>query len=347
MITSELGGVNLRIPFEEVKATLKDILIARHNTPEPHAEEVASVLTQNSLDGVYTHGINRFMALIHSIELGSVLPNETACRVSGLGGYEIWDGRAGFGIVNARTCTQRAIELAKTHGIACVSIRNTNHWLRGGTYGILVAEAGMLGILFTNAKANMCAWGTMEPCVGNNPLVLAVPRSNGEHVIADTSFSQYSYGKLQLAKLEGRMMPDPAGYNEEGKLSCDPSEVLRTQRLIPMGKWKGSAIAMLLDLITSVSSFGNSSAAIAALKDGDERACCQTFIVINPFALGDRQQADAIIDQALDLVLNATPAPGETVRYPGQNMLRIRKENTELGIPVNEKVWNKILSLRS
>ncbi|MGI6403767.1 MAG: 3-dehydro-L-gulonate 2-dehydrogenase [Oscillospiraceae bacterium] len=336
----------MRIPFEEVKATLKEILIHRHNTPEPFAEEVAHVITQNSLDGVYTHGINRFVTLINSIELGSVLPNETACRISGLGGYEIWDGRAGLGIVNARICTQRAIELAKTHGIACVSVRNTNHWLRGGTYGIMVAQAGMLGILFTNTKANMCAWGTMEHCVGNNPLVMAVPRSNGEHVVMDTSFSQYSYGKLQLAKLEGRTMPDPAGYDHQGNLSCDPAEVLRSRRLISMGKWKGSSIAMLLDLIASVSSFGYSSAAIAAMEGDDEKACSQTFIVINPFALGEPAQAEAIIDQALDMVLHATPVPGQTVRYPGQAMVRIRKENTEQGIPVNEKVWNKILSLK-
>ncbi len=335
----------MRIPFEEVKATLKEILMGR-NTPEPYAEEVAHVLAQNSLDGVYTHGINRFVALINSIELGSVLPTETACRVSGLGGYEIWDGRSGLGIVNARICTQRAIELAKTHGIACVSIRNSNHWLRGGTYGIMAAQAGMLGIIFTNARANMCAWGTMEHCLGNNPLVMAVPRKNGEHVIMDTSFSQYSYGKLQLAKLEGRTMPDPAGYDDEGNLSSDPTEVLRCKRLISMGKWKGSSIAMLLDLITSVSSFGYSSAAMAAMEGTDERACSQTFIIINPFALGEQEQADAIVDEALEMVLGATPVPGETVRYPGQAMLGIRKENTQLGIPVHEKVWNKILSLK-
>ena len=102
----------------------------------------------------------------------------------------------------------------------------------------------------------------------------------------DTSFSQYSYGKLQLAKLEGRTMPDPAGYDHQGNLSCDPAEVLRSRRLISMGKWKGSSIAMLLDLIASVSSFGYSSAAIAAMEGDDEKACSQTFIVINPFALG-------------------------------------------------------------
>ena len=241
--------------------------------------------------------------------------------------------------------TQRAIELAKTHGIACVSIRNTNHWLRGGTYGKMTAEAGMLGIHFTNARTNMCAWGSQQHALGNNPLVLAVPRANGEHVVADTSFSQYSYGKLQLARLEGRMMPEPGGYDENGQLSCDPDVILKNQKILPMGKWKGASIAMLLDLITAVSSFGNCASMVADLGGPDERAFSQTFIVINPLALGDENTFSRIVEEAVNCVLNAKPLPGEKVRYPGQSMKRYRTENLEQGIPVNEGVWKEICAL--
>lgn len=334
----------MRVPFEEVKQVLKEKLI-KFGSPENYAEQVAYVMAENSLEGVYTHGINRYMRLIKNIQDGITLPNEVAEKVSGIGGYEIWDGKLGFGIVNAVLCTQRAIELAKTHGIACVSIRNTNHWLRGGTYGKMTAEAGMLGIHFTNARTNMCAWGSQQHALGNNPLVLAVPRANGEHVVADTSFSQYSYGKLQLARLEGRMMPEPGGYDENGQLSCDPDVILKNQKILPMGKWKGASIAMLLDLITAVSSFGNCASMVADLGGPDERAFSQTFIVINPLALGDENTFSHIVEEAVNCVLNAKPLPGEKVRYPGQSMKRYRTENLEQGIPVNEGVWKEICAL--
>ena len=334
----------MRIAFEQVQQTLKEKLI-KYGSPENYAEQVAYVMAENSLEGVYTHGINRYMRLIKNIQDGLTLPSEVAEKVAGLGGYEIWDGKLGFGIVNAQLCTNRAIELAKTHGVACVSLRNTNHWLRGATYGKMTAEAGMLGIHFTNARTNMCAWGTQQHALGNNPLVLAVPRANGEHVIADTSFSQYSYGKLQLARLEGKMMPQPGGYDENGELSCDPTVILKNQKILPMGQWKGASIAMLLDLITSVSSFGNCAAMVAKLPGNDEHAFSQTFIAINPLALGDEKTFSEIVENAVNCVLNAKPLPGQTVHYPGQSMVRKRKENLEQGIPVNEGVWAEICAL--
>lgn len=334
----------MRIQFEEAKAVLKEKLI-KYGSPEDYAERVAYVMAENSLEGVYTHGINRYMRLINNMKDGLTLPDKVCEKVSGLGGYEIWDGQLGFGIINAQICTNRAIELAKTHGIACVSLRNTNHWLRGGTYGKMTAEAGMLGIHFTNARTNMCAWGAQQHALGNNPLVLAVPRANGDHVIADTSFSQYSYGKLQLARLEGRTMEMPGGYDENGELSCDPVVILKSQKLLPMGQHKGASIAMLLDLITSVSSFGNCAAMITKLGGKDEHAFSQTFIVINPLALGDQDTFSEIVENAVNCVLEAKPLPGQKVRYPGQATRSRRQENLDKGIPVDDSIWTSICAL--
>jgi 3-dehydro-L-gulonate 2-dehydrogenase len=328
--------------FEDLHRELKKILVDRGSSEEA-ADVVARVIVENTRDGVASHGVNRFRRLIRNIDQGLTKPDAVPVRVSGIGGYEIWDGNLGFGVFNSIVCTNRAVELAKTHGISCVSIRNSNHFLRGGTYGLIIAEAGMMGIVFTNTQVNMCAWGTSTRSVGNNPLVLAVPRANGAHVIADTSFSEYSYGKLQVARLEKRVMPTPAGFDENGNLSKDPEVVLKTCRLLPAAKWKGSSIALLLDLITSVSSFGNSSASIYQNAQADEYAHSHTFIAINPLALGKKEDANRIIEETLKFLLDAAPAPGETVHYPGQAMLKCREINEKEGIPVDETVWNQIL----
>ena len=36
---------------------------------------------------------------------------------------------------------------------------------------------------------------------------------------------------------------------------------------------------------------------------------------------------------------------GRPVRYPGENTLRLREENRRLGLPMDDAVWNEIMSL--
>ena len=59
--------------------------------------------------------------------------------------------------------------------MGAIALANTNHWMRGGTYGWQAAEAGLFGICWTNTLANLPAWGTASPVLGNNPLVIGIP----------------------------------------------------------------------------------------------------------------------------------------------------------------------------
>src|SRR6185436_16037737 len=112
------------------------------------------------------------------------------------GAIEQWDGRRGVGNLNAHASMSRAISLARADGIGCVALRNTNHWMRGGNYGWQAVEAGVIGICWTNTMPNLPPWGASEPSLGNNPLVIGVPRTNG-HVVLDMAMSQFSYGTLE------------------------------------------------------------------------------------------------------------------------------------------------------
>ena len=89
---------------------------------------------------------------------------------------------------------ERAIALGREHGMGCVALANTNHWMRGGTYGWQAVDAGAIGICWTNTMANLPAWGAAEPRVGNNPLVIAVPHARGP-VVLDMAMSQFSSGR--------------------------------------------------------------------------------------------------------------------------------------------------------
>jgi 3-dehydro-L-gulonate 2-dehydrogenase len=84
--------------------------------------------------------------------------------------------------------------------------------MRGGTYGWQAAEAGVIGICWTNTMPNLPPWGGGEPCLGNNPLVIAVPRKGG-HVVLDMAMSQFSYGALESYRSRGEMLPVDGGFD--------------------------------------------------------------------------------------------------------------------------------------
>ena len=121
--------------------------------------------------------------------------------VGSCGALERWDGKLGIGNLNAYQAMDRAIELARRHGIGCVALANTNHWMRGGTYGWQAADAGLMGICWTNTLANLPPWGASDPRLGNNPFVIAVPRPEG-HVVLDMAMSQFSYGRLASYQMQ-------------------------------------------------------------------------------------------------------------------------------------------------
>jgi len=134
----------------------------KYSFTKENAELLAKIHSESTLDGINSHGINRVPIFLDYITKGLVKINSTPSIVASMGSIERWEGNLGSGVLNAITCTDRAILLAKEHGIGMVALRNTNHWMRGGTYGWRAAEQGCISIMFTNTTPNMPAWGGKE-----------------------------------------------------------------------------------------------------------------------------------------------------------------------------------------
>lgn len=329
----------MRVPFEKLKSEFERVLLTLGFTDE-QARFCATTFAENSRDGVYTHGLNRFPALVEYIKLGLVNPAAEPSLVGAFGAMEQWDGHLGAGILNASFCMGRAISLAQENGISCIALRNTNHWMRAGTYGWQAAEAGLIGVCFTNTIANLPPWGGLEPRLGNNPLVIAVPRKGG-HVVLDMAISQYSVGKLNLYKNNNEELPLPGGYDNEGHLSADAAAILQSTRLLPVGFWKGSGLAMVLDLLATVLSQGKSTAKITESKY--ESGCSQVFICVKP---ADDDYTAQLIEEIISYTKTSKPEKeGGAIAYPGENTLRNREKSLREGVLVDERIWNKVLAM--
>lgn len=334
----------MRIKYDDMVNEFERVLLKKGlNVEDAHA--AAKLFTDTSVDGIYSHGVNRFPRVISYIEKGYINLDKKAVKIDGIGGFERWDGQRGLGNLNAKICMDRAIELAKEYGVGVVAIKNTNHWMRGGTYGWQAADAGCIGMCWTNTQPNMPAWGAKDRRIGNNPFIMSIPRTNGEHVVVDCAMAQFSYGKIEECKLNGKMLPVAGGYDSQGNISCDPAEIEKTWRVLPIGFWKGSGMSIALDLIATVLSGGNSTYEVGKLSD-DEYGLSQVVIAIDPNHMNSKEFTDGLIDNVLTDIKASEPAQeGGQIRYPGELEFRTRRDNLENGIPVNEDIWNTICNM--
>jgi 3-dehydro-L-gulonate 2-dehydrogenase len=332
-----------RLSFQDVQSTLAGVLV-KLGMAQVRAETCARLFAETTRDGVYTHGINRFPRFVAMILNGSVDVKAEPLRVAGFGALERWDGRRGPGNLNALAAMERAIELGRAHGIGCVAMNNTNHWMRAGTYGWQAAEAGLVGICWTNTMPNLPPWGGVNPVIGNNPVVFAVPRAKG-HVVLDMAMSQFSYGSLAAYRKKGEMLPVDGGFDEAGNLTRDPGAIEKSWRPLAIGYWKGSGFSMVLDMIAAMMSLGKATHEFT-MDPLIEVGICQMFVTMNPEAFGPSPRAAEIADDVVASLHAAKPVKeGGAVRYPGEQVLRVRAENDALGLPVEPATWEKILAM--
>jgi 3-dehydro-L-gulonate 2-dehydrogenase len=330
-----------RIPFATIYQELLRVLVKTGFAEEP-AQLCARLFAETSLDGVYSHGLNRFPRFMEFIAKGYINIQARPERVQSFGMWEQWDGNRGPGNLNAYYSMNQALALARTHGLGCVALKNTNHWMRGGSYGWQAVEAGCVGICWTNTAANLPAWGAQDCRLGNNPLVLAVPRPQA-HVVLDMSMSQFSYGKMQSARSRGELLPFEGGYDREGNLTRDPGAILEARRPLPIGYWKGSGLSLLLELIAVLLSGGESRTQAGNFED--ERGISQVFIAFDLTKLPDQHLVGRAVAETIANLHQSVPSDSKgKVYYPGERTLQTRLENLESGIPVDDKVWEAVQS---
>ncbi|HHT25496.1 MAG TPA: 3-dehydro-L-gulonate 2-dehydrogenase [Clostridiaceae bacterium] len=336
--------MNMRVPFDQLKAVIKQALL-NVGLPEEKAEICARIHSETSLDGIESHGLNRVPRFVNYVKKGLVNVHAEPELIHARGLAENYDGNLGVGIINAMFCMDRAIALAKEHGLGIVTIRNTTHWMRGGTYAWQAAEQGMLAINWTNTESCMPMWGSTEISVGNNPFCMAIPDEKTP-IVLDMALSLYSYGKLETYRLAGKQLPYPGGFDKNGNLTSDPGAIEESQRILPTGYWKGSGLAIALDMAAAILANGKTGLDMDAEGNGNCTSCCQVFIVIDPTIFSTKEEIEQMIKNRIDAVHNAKPEKeGDTVTVPGERSLAKRAYNLANGVPVNEQVWTRVQEL--
>jgi 3-dehydro-L-gulonate 2-dehydrogenase len=113
-----------------------------------------------------------------------------------------------------------------------------------------------------------------------------------------------------------------------------------------MGYWKGSGFAILLDLVASLLAGGRTTAGMDKFDKGSCGSCCQVFIAIDPLRFNSAEFVEQAINETISQLRNSIPATANSeILYPGEQSLRTRMENLELGIPVDDGIWERVKQL--
>ena len=313
-------------------------LFATERIPKPRARRLAELFTQASADGVWSHGVHRVPSLLKLLRGGAIAQTNSDPRlIANFGALARFDGLGGFGPLNAEFCIDRAMALADSHGVGCVALHNTRHWGRPGNFGWRAAEKGYLAICWTNTPPNMPAWGDTSGTrtLGNNPIVLAAPGMAGEHLVLDMALSQYSFGRLETYRAQNQPLPVPGGTDASGAATTDASAILSGGLPWPIGFWKGSGLAFLLDAFAAILSDGSDTQSLTPAAD--DPGISEVFLAFQPNQLGGRNAAQRT-QELLHHFAQASPQS----RYPGKAALAHRRQSEIEGVFVRDDVWREL-----
>ncbi|MDQ6759279.1 MAG: Ldh family oxidoreductase, partial [Acidobacteriota bacterium] len=225
-------------------------LLAAVGVEPLRAELVVTSLLAASRRGVDSHGIQLLPFYIEQMELKTIDIASDGHIVSESGGTMVYDGEYGIGQWIAQACSDHAIRLAKANGVSFVVARESSHFGAAAWWAQRLSAAGLIGIVMCNASPLVAPWQGKDKRFGTNPICMSVPGQ--ETWLLDMATTTVAMGKIFKAQLSNQPSI-PAGWamDAEGVPTTDTQTAL-DGLLMPLGGYKGSGLAMMVEILCAV-----------------------------------------------------------------------------------------------
>jgi len=231
------------------------------------------------------------------------------------------------------------IKAAKETGVAILAITNSHHMAAMWPETEAIAEEGLVAFACTSYKPMVAPAGAKKALFGTNPISFAWPRPDKTPVVYDMATASMAMGEVQVAAREGHKVPIGTGLNKDGKETTDPNEIAKGGVILPFGGYKGSGIAMMVELLAGAllgETFSYETAAKDS-NDGGPPAGGEFILAMSPDKIsGDdwNKHSDEFFNKMKSM---------EGVRLPGERRHKNRLDKGPRNI--NEELVNKIKSL--
>lgn len=306
---------------------LAEAALQRAGTRPASAQSLARAVAAAEMDGIRSHGLIYVPIYCEHVQCGKV--NGAAvpeAHVSGTTAVNV-DAGNGFAHPAIDVGFEALLPLAREHGVAALSIRNSYNCGVLGYHVERLAEAGLVGMGFTNAPASIAPVGGARKVIGTNPFALAAPDGDGGAAfVLDQSASVVAKSEITLHAREGKPIPEGWAYDSDGNPTTDADAALKGT-MAPAGGYKGFGTGLMVELFAAVlagATLGKDASPFAGTAGGPP-ATGQFFIALDPASFSGAGFAARMTDLAAAI----TDQPG--ARLPGQRRAENRQRNMAAG----------------
>ena len=328
----------ISLTLDEIFDLSKKTLLANGCDAET-ASILSDLIMKAERDGSLSHGLFRLPAYVSGLKSG---------KINGKGKPEVKIispsvirvlGNGCLAPVVLNKGVPELIKAAKENGIAVLAITNSHHMAAMWPETEMIAEQGLVAFACTSYKPMVAPAGAKKALFGTNPISFAWPRPGKTPVVYDMATASMAMGEVQVAKREGHKVPLGTGLNKEGKETTDPGEIADGGVLLPFGGYKGSGIAMMVELLAGALVGDNFSYETAAKdnKDGGPPSGGEFILAISPDKLSGNDW-NKHSNEFFEMMKSM-----EGVRLPGERRHKNRLDKGPRNI--NEELVNKIKSL--
>lgn len=340
-----MSADSIVVPYKELTAFIQSTLEAL-GTPEDAAKLTAESLVAANLRGVDSHGVQLTVAYAAQIRNGYLNPKARGCIATENGACLVYDGQNGLGQVVSDICADHAIRLARTQGgLGMVVARHSNHYGASAWWAQKIARAGMIGSVSCNATALVAAWQGRDKIIGTNPICVAVP--GPDTFLLDMATTTVALNKIHKMRLTGETSI-PAGWalDSEGRPTTDPKAAIEGLPM-PLGGYKGSGLAVMVEIFTSVLSGGAMLTQMGALWDSTSPMdVSQYFLAVDVSRFLPLDEFIERMQFIRSTVMNSRTATGyDEVLIAGEPEWRSETSRMRDGIPIPRGVWKALSAL--
>ena len=326
--------------IEEIFNLAKDTLLY-NGCDEFNAESVSKTVSEAERDGSVSHGLFRIPGYVASFRSKKV-KGDSRPKIQNLSKCAIRvDGDYGFAPTAIKVGVPELTKITNENGMGILTITNTHHFAALWHETEALANNNLIAIACTAYKPSVAPAGAKQAFFGTNPISFAWPRPGKTPVVYDMATSTMAMGEVQVAAREGHTVPLGTGINSKGEQTTDPSEIANGGVLLTFGGYKGSAIAMMVELLAAglVGDLFSFEAKIEDNNDGGPARGGEFIMAISPEIIAGKgwgNHSEKFFTEIMKL---------EGVRLPGQRRHTNRLSNKPRGI--NAELVNKIKNLSS